>query len=83
MKVSYKLNDETIAAIAKCLQVAMLTGTDISDNLRMLSLEKKSKGVIGVTSTYKKIFDNNVDKMVEEVAHLAPVQQTKDDIIIH
>ena len=36
-----KLNDEEIAHIAKQLQLAILTGTDIIDNLRMIRLQEK------------------------------------------
>ena len=38
-KQTYSLEDGTIAQIAKCLQIAILTGTDIADNLRQLELE--------------------------------------------
>ena len=48
-KQTYNLEDHTIAQIAKCLQVAILTGTDIADNLRQLQLEIKNDGKIGVT----------------------------------
>ena len=37
-KQTFNLEDHTIAQIAKCLQVAILTGTDIADNLRQLEL---------------------------------------------
>ena len=33
-----KLSDEVIGHIAKQLQIAILTGTDIVDNLRMIDL---------------------------------------------
>ena len=36
-----KLNDEVIAHIAKLLQMALITGTDIVDNLRMIILDEK------------------------------------------
>ena len=34
-----KLSDEVIAHIAKLLQLAILTGTDIVDHLRMIKLD--------------------------------------------
>lgn len=34
-----KLNDEVISHIAKCLQLGLLTGTDIIDHLRMIKLQ--------------------------------------------
>ena len=35
---TYKLSDSAIAQIAKLLQVALLTGTDVVDNLRTMEL---------------------------------------------
>ena len=64
---TFTLNDTTVAQIAKCLQVAILTGTDIADNLRMLQLELKEDGKAGVTDNYLEIFNNNIDKLLNEV----------------
>ena len=64
---TFTLNDTTVAQIAKCLQVAILTGTDIADNLRMLQLELKEDGKAGVTDNYLEIFNNNIDKLLSEV----------------
>jgi hypothetical protein len=36
----YNLSDEFIAQIAKLLQMALLTGTSIGDNMRMVQLTK-------------------------------------------
>jgi len=66
-KQTYNLEDSTIAQIAKCLQVAILTGTDIADNLRQLELEVKTDGKIGVTEDYLGIFTNNIEKLLNEV----------------
>ena len=65
-KTTYTLEDSTIAQIAKCLQVAILTGTDIADNLRQLQLEVKDTGQIGVTEEYLNIFNNNIQKMLND-----------------
>lgn len=64
-KTIYTLEDTTIAQIAKCLQVAILTGTDIADNLRQLQLEVKDTGKIGATEEYLDIFSNNIQKMLK------------------
>jgi hypothetical protein len=64
---TFTLNDTTVAQIAKCLQVAILTGTDIADNLRTLQLELKEDGKAGVTDNYLEIFNNNIDKLLSEV----------------
>ena len=64
---TFTLNDTTVAQIAKCLQVAILTGTDIADNLRMLQLELKEDGKAGVTDNYLEIFNSNIEKLLSEV----------------
>ena len=76
-KTTYTLEDSTIAQIAKCLQIAILTGTDIADNLRQLQLEVKSEGKIGVTEDYVSIFNNNIEKLVADVG--TPVEPNLQD----
>ena len=65
-----KLNDEVIAHIAKQLQMAILTGTDIVDNLRMISL-KEENGQLYLDPAYAKIVEQNENKMLEEAQNLA------------
>lgn len=65
-KTTFTLNDTTVAQIAKCLQVAILTGTDIADNLRQLQLELKEDGKVGVTDNYLSTFAANIEKMMKE-----------------
>lgn len=71
------LNDTTIAQIAKCLQVAILTGTDIADNLRQIQLEVKD-GKVGVTDNYLRIFENNIERMLNEVQ--TPTEPDQDQL---
>ncbi len=61
-----KLNDETIAIIAKLLQLAILTGTDIIDHLRMVELQDSESGLIP-TDAYREMSENQLDKLLEEV----------------
>lgn len=77
-KEKYTLEDHTIAQIAKCLQVAILTGTDIADNLRQLELEVKEDGKIGVTEAYLGIFNNNIEKLLNEVQ--APITSEDEQL---
>ena len=42
----FKLSDEAIVLIARQLQVAILTGTDVVDNLRLLELDAKEGGLV-------------------------------------
>ena len=61
-----KLNDSAIAQIAKSLQVAMLTGTDIVDNLRQLEFICEDN-TLHVDPDYALRFEENVEKMLSEV----------------
>ena len=46
-KKAYTLDDSVISIIAKTLQVALLTGTDIVDNLRTIEIQNN-----GVAAMY-------------------------------
>lgn len=61
-----KLNDSAIAQIAKSLQIAMLTGTDIVDNLRQLEFICEDN-TLHVDPDYASRFEENVEKMLSEV----------------
>ena len=50
-----KFSDEVLSQIAKSLQVALLTGTDIVDNFRQFDLEVRDDKVY-LTEDYKKNF---------------------------
>ena len=55
-----KLNGEVIAHIAKQLQLAILTGTDIVDNLRMIRLSEEEEPEIFATTKMKNTIIENV-----------------------
>ena len=65
-----KLTDEVIAHIAKQLQLAILTGTDIIDNLRMIQLQEED-GKLYLDTEYTKIAKENEKKMLEQAENLA------------
>ena len=65
-----KLNDEVIAHIAKQLQLAILTGTDIVDNLRMIRLTAENDELY-LDPVYEKNAEENEKKMLEEAEKLA------------
>ena len=56
---NYKLSDEAIAHVAKLLQMAILTGTDIVDNLRLLSLVSDEDGVLKVDPEHQENLTND------------------------
>ena len=68
-----KLNDEVIGHIARQLQMAILTGTDIIDNLRMIQL-KEDNGQLYLDPEYIKIASENEKKMLEAAEKLAQSQ---------
>ena len=68
-----KLNDEVIGHIAKQLQLAILTGTDIVDNLRMIQLEEK-EGQLYLDTDYALTASENEKKMLDIAEKLASQQ---------
>ena len=62
-----ELDDSVIAHVAKLLQVALLTGTDIVDHMRMIRLvnhhEKPDSLVL--EEEYNSVFNGSIDKMLE------------------
>ena len=57
----YKLSDQTIGQISKLLQLAILTGTDIIDNLRTLRLVVNDDKV-ELEPGYVEHFEKNLKK---------------------
>ena len=66
---SFKLSDEVIAQVARLVQLAIITGTDIVDNLRMLSVEESGtdEGVLILTDEYRKIEEDQLAKLMSEI----------------
>ena len=59
-----QLDDSVVGHIAKILQVALITGTDIIDHMRMIRLsENESK--IFLEEEYQKTFDASLDTMLK------------------
>tara|TARA_B100000927_G_scaffold6852_1_gene5457 strand:+ start:1039 stop:1236 length:198 start_codon:yes stop_codon:yes gene_type:complete len=64
-----KLHDNTIAHIAKIIQMAIITGTDIVDHLRMMELELSENDILVLTQEYKSRQDNSVEEMIKKVSN--------------
>ena len=72
MANTFNLDDKTIAQIAKCVQVAILTGTDVVDHLRQLQLTVDTENSnITVTDEYLSVFNSNIEKMLQEATEKA------------
>jgi hypothetical protein len=67
MSQQYSLSDEFIAQLAKLLQLALLTGTNLADNLRLVRVTQADDGTVVLTEEYKKNFEANIEKMLAEV----------------
>ena len=61
------LHDSAIAHIAKLIQMALLTGTDIVDHMRMIRLKTHTQDntVLVLEDEYRSIFDNSLETMVK------------------
>ena len=59
-----KFNDEVIAHIAKILQMAILTGTDIIDHLRPVTLTQAANELF-LDEEYASIVEENIQKMLD------------------
>ena len=70
MKKSYNLDDNVIAEIARLLQVALLTGTDIVDNLRTIRVERTGDTVT-LHEGYIATQTANIERMLTEANELA------------
>ena len=65
-KESLRLDDSVVGHIAKLLQVALITGTDIIDHMRMIRLTSEDSNLV-LQSEYQEIFDSSLEKMLENV----------------
>ena len=61
-----KLSDEVISQIAKLVQVAILSGTDVVDNFRQLRLVL-DEGMLQLSDDYKQQFETNIQTMLQEI----------------
>lgn len=79
-KKAYTLDDSVISIIAKTLQLALLTGTDIVDNLRQIEIQNNGDGTFGVTPNYNSQFEHWIAKMLEELeAHQQSENFTEEE----
>lgn len=70
MEQNYNLSDEFIAQLAKLVQMAMLTGTNIGDNLRLLKVTPNEQNQLVLTPEYKEYFESSVKQLLTEAEDL-------------
>jgi len=59
-----QLDDSVVGHVAKILQVALITGTDIIDHMRMIRLSSKDDKLF-LQEDYQKTFDVSLDTMLK------------------
>jgi hypothetical protein len=74
-KSSYKLSDEFIGQVAKLVQLALLTGTNVVDNLRLVHVETSDDGEVVLAAEYKDYFNASLSQMLDEVENLQTEMQ--------
>jgi len=62
---SYKLSDKTIAQIVQLIQLGILTGTDVSDQMRTLQVVHGDDDKLDPCPEFAKIFNENLERMQE------------------
>ena len=63
---SLQLDDSVVGHVAKILQVALITGTDIIDHMRMIRFSEKDSKLF-LEEEYQKTFDVSLDTMLQNV----------------
>lgn len=77
---TFKFDDTIISTIAKTLQLALLTGTDVVDNLRQIEVQENANGTLSITPNYNSQFEHWVAKLLEELeAHQSSDNYTQED----
>ena len=59
-----QLDDSVVGHLAKLLQVALITGTDIIDHMRMVRLSAEDTKLV-LEEDYQKTFDSSLDVMLK------------------
>jgi hypothetical protein len=60
-----QLDDSVVGHIAKLLQVALITGTDIIDHMRMVRLSSTEDLKLVLEEDYRETFDTSLDSMLK------------------
>lgn len=75
--MSYKLSDNSLSLIVKYIQLGMLTGTDIVDNLRMIELEVRN-GFLFPTNECLEKTENIISSLLEQASQ--NLQSESDEV---
>jgi|LauGreDrversion4_2_1035121.scaffolds.fasta_scaffold1546498_2 hypothetical protein len=71
-----KLHDTCISHIAKIVQLAILTGTDIVDNMRAMEFNIQDD-FLHLDEAYVESFEQNLSKMMDFIAKGSDTQENE------
>ena len=76
----YQLSDEVISQVAKLVQVAIITGTDVIDNLRMIRVEPSDleSGQLNLTPEYRADSVSQIESLLS-VANLMSESENDEE----
>lgn len=66
-KTSFQLSDNVIARVVQILQEGMITGTDITDHMRMIRVETDDEGKLQLSPAYVKQIQAGFEKINTEM----------------
>jgi len=75
-----KFSNQLIAEIARTLQIAILTGTDIVDHLRTFEVENE-EGNLTLTDASKERIEKEIQDMLEEVSRQQNAVEQNDQTL--
>ena len=75
-----KFSDELIADVARTLQIAILTGTDIVDHLRTFEVEDES-GLIKLTKESKERIEREIQEMATRIENERSAKSQNDSTL--
>lgn len=61
-----KLSDNSIAQLVRVLQLAIITGTDVTDNIRMMQFVEED-GYLILDEDYLETFETNLQRLQDEI----------------
>jgi hypothetical protein len=65
------MTDDSIACVAKMVQMAILTGTDVVDNLRLMRFVTNEDGQLDPDPEFVEGLEASIQKMLDEANNFA------------
>tara|TARA_R110000803_G_scaffold92457_1_gene159943 strand:- start:378 stop:605 length:228 start_codon:yes stop_codon:yes gene_type:complete len=72
-----KLSDNSISQLVRVLQLAILTGTDVTDNIRMIQFVEED-GYLELDDEYLSTFEDNLSKLSDDGDEIREARVPKD-----